>query len=86
MHPKGLSLEEKQIEHCVRSTGNERFERTSKALDLSAWKGCERLATDEAQKERESLAVSHLQGAEVLKAAKLYGSLKAALTGTGATL
>lgn len=72
MPPKGLSLEEKQIEHCVRSTGNERFERTSKALDLSAWKGCERLATDE--------------GAEVLKAAKLYGSLKAALTGTGATL
>lgn len=43
------------VEHC--------------ALDLSAWKGCERLATEE--------------GAEVLQSAKLYGSLKAALTGTG---
>jgi len=50
------SLEDSStVEHC--------------ALDLSAWKGCERLATEE--------------GAEVLQSAKLYGSLKAALTGTG---
>eukprot|EP00434_Breviolum_minutum_P007515 symbB.v1.2.006633.t2/scaffold390.1/size254036/29 len=45
------------------------LEDSSTALDLSAWKGCERLATEE--------------GAEVLQSAKLYGSLKAALTGTG---
>ncbi|CAJ1341851.1 unnamed protein product, partial [Effrenium voratum] len=39
------------------------------ALDLSAWKGCERLATQE--------------GAVVLQSAKLFGTLKAALAGTG---
>ncbi|CAE7737301.1 trmJ [Symbiodinium pilosum] len=39
------------------------------ALDLSAWKGCERLATNE--------------GEEVLQSAKLYGNLKSALAHTG---
>ncbi|CAE7197982.1 kif5 [Symbiodinium microadriaticum] len=42
------------------------------ALDLSAWKGCERLATTE--------------GEEVLQSAKLYGNLKAALSGTGLSI
>ncbi|CAE7389503.1 trmJ [Symbiodinium sp. CCMP2456] len=42
------------------------------ALDLSAWKGCERLATTE--------------GEEVLQSAKLYGNLKAALSGAGLSI
>eukprot|EP00439_Symbiodinium_sp_Y106_P001036 s1629_g1.t1 len=42
------------------------------ALDLSAWKGCERLATTE--------------GEEVLQSAKLYGDLKAALSGAGLSI
>eukprot|EP00913_Durusdinium_trenchii_P013942 g13091.t1 len=66
---ESLAMESQMRSTFAQERGCQEQSIESCALDLSAWKGCERLATEE--------------GAEVLQSAKLYGNLKAALTGTG---